>query len=239
MTGTPKNIVLTPDGNAVQTGTVRALSEETFRQPHTGTRASWLRKVGGIGRERERPAFAHDSVKVVKNPTCNACLMGHPDGYCPLSDRHQGPPVEGALLPAAVVEPPRRVEAQEPGQQTEKRGRQLAAEEGHEETDGKKQRVQAVELLRDDENEVHAVEMPEKDVGYHSDARWKEAMDKEMTSFEKYDVYDWVEEDDVPAGKRVIGGRWVHALKNYDLLYYDKGAAVTNGRAVHKSRYDA
>ena len=90
--------------------------------------------------------------------------MGHPDGYCPLSDRCQGPPVEGALLPAAVVEPPGRVGAQEPGQQAEKRGRQRAAEEGHGETDGKKQRAQAVELLHDDENEVHAVEVPEKDV---------------------------------------------------------------------------
>ena len=37
-------------------------------------------------------------------------------------------------------------------------------------------------------------------------------MDAEMTSMEKFGVYEWVDKADVPPGVRVVGSRWAHAL---------------------------
>ena len=85
---------------------------------------------------------------------------------------------------------------------------------------------------------VCTVEVPEAEVDY-GDSMWKAAMDAEMKSFEDFGVYEWVDRAAVPEGAHVIGGRWVHTLKNYDLMYYDRNDREAKERAKHKSRYVA
>jgi hypothetical protein len=64
--------------------------------------------------------------------------------------------------------------------------------------------------------------------------RWKEAMDDEITSLHENDTYEVVP---LPAGKQVVGGRWVFAVKatpggveRYKARYVAQGFSQQEGR---------
>ena len=68
MTSTPKAIVLTQGGAAKETGAVKQIKD--FGEVNAGTRACWLRSIGGIGKGREKTeTHAYESIKIIKTPT--------------------------------------------------------------------------------------------------------------------------------------------------------------------------
>ena len=244
MTGTPKDIVLCADGTVCTTGTVRQQGDESFKETNTGNIAAWLRRIKNIASSRQPQVVQQEVVKVVKTLACGACQTGASkhDARCPHSDNYKVPSKWATALPmaAAALRPREQGADGERPAQPAKRGAAVQQEQQVGEQDSKRQRVHVAEELHDAQPAgVMAVEVPEKEVRYEDDAGWKKAMDAEVESLKKFDVFEWVGVESVPRNAVIIGGRWVHVLKDYDLLYYDRNAAGALAKARYKSRYVA
>ena len=225
MVSTNNHLVLTASGNVVRARTARPLAVSEFEKEMKCSVADVVNKLQMFGiedakKEASSSAFAEIRRVMVQPLPKDGVVMEH---------------VAGAA-------------AQEAGGSRSNAKRERSDEQDAQ-RDEKRNRVGAVIAHDPEEDEwsgdhaadhaVCAVEVPEREVDYGADERWRVAMDAEVDSLGHFKVYEWVDVQDLPAGAKVIGGRWVHTLKQYDLLYYDRNDTDALDKAVYKSRYVA
>ena len=217
------HLVVNKSGQVVNARTVKAVSLENFRQGTKSSPSEFIASMKDLGIEAQvYPEAAAGRQQAGSSGQAAGSRAG---GEAPDA------PLGGALIQtnAPVIQPA----------EGEKRSRESTHSE--EPIGAKRARIAALDVLCENEYEqvAFAVEVPESAVCYETDELWRNAMDAEMTSMEKFGVYEWVDKADVPPGVRVVGSRWVHALKGYDLMHYDPSAKHALSKAKHKSRFVA